>query len=316
MGAIMTEILRPMSTGELMDRTFALYRRNFKLFVAIGSLGPACYLVFQLLIMVPTLVRANNPRQINPFAAASVGLGFFAGMVIMLAGSAIAHGATVRAVAAVHLGQSIRAWEAYRGLKGKIWRILGAFFCAALLAGLVILAAIILISLGMLAIRTAGHTLPGTLGTIVATVSILIYSIVAAILAAVVWTRYALAIACCVVENLGVIKSIHRSAALTKGRRFRIFLVYLVFVVLAMVVAGALGALAGVAHLFISNLIVRLVLTYMASFIAGILCSPLATIGIALVYYDERVRKEAFDLQFMMSSLPPPVEPAAVLSQP
>jgi hypothetical protein len=41
-----------------------------------------------------------------------------------------------------------------------------------------------------------------------------------------------------------------------------------------------------------------------------VLTGPLATIGIALVYYDERVRKEAFDLQLMMSSLDPPAAPA------
>jgi len=36
------------------------------------------------------------------------------------------------------------------------------------------------------------------------------------------------------------------------------------------------------------------------------LTGPLATIGIALIYYDERVRKEAFDLQLMMASLDTP----------
>jgi hypothetical protein len=44
----------------------------------------------------------------------------------------------------------------------------------------------------------------------------------------------------------------------------------------------------------------------------------LATIGIALVYYDERVRKEAFDLQWMMASLdaPAPAAAAVVPAQP
>jgi hypothetical protein len=40
---------------------------------------------------------------------------------------------------------------------------------------------------------------------------------------------------------------------------------------------------------------------------------PLMTIGFSLLYYDERVRKEAFDLQLMMSTLDgaqPEVAPA------
>jgi len=47
----MAEVLRPMSTSELVDRTFTLYRKNFVLFVGIASLGPAAYLLFQVLLM-------------------------------------------------------------------------------------------------------------------------------------------------------------------------------------------------------------------------------------------------------------------------
>jgi len=40
-----------------------------------------------------------------------------------------------------------------------------------------------------------------------------------------------------------------------------------------------------------------------ASFISECLVGPLATIAFSLIYYDERVRKEAFDLQLMMMTL-------------
>jgi len=109
------------------------------------------------------------------------------------------------------------------------------------------------------------------------------------------------------------VKSIKRSATLSKGSRFRIFLIYLVFIILAFLLGAALGALAGGFGTLISNMTVRLILIYIASFIAGVLTGPLATIGIALVYYDERVRKEAFDLQLMMSSLDPPATSAAAV---
>jgi hypothetical protein len=55
--------------------------------------------------------------------------------------------------------------------------------------------------------------------------------------------------------------------------------------------------------------VLRLVPIYVAGFVVGVLTGPLATIGLALVYYDERVRKEAFDLQLMMSSLTPGFAP-------
>jgi hypothetical protein len=52
-----------------------------------------------------------------------------------------------------------------------------------------------------------------------------------------------------------------------------------------------------------------------AGFVAGSLTGPLATIGISLLYYDERVRKEAFDLHLMMSSLDAAPEPVVAQLQ-
>jgi hypothetical protein len=309
----MAEILRPMSTGELMDRTVVLYKRNFKLFVGIASLGPATYLVFQLLTVGSASVRAGTPNRINPFSTASMGFGFLAGFFIMLAGMAIAHGATVRAVAAVHLGLPIRIVEAYKGLKGRIWRVLGVFVSMGLLAMSTAFVAVLLVAIMIVAIRALfinGRSPAGPAVAVLAMFMVFVPLLVIGICAMIVWVRYALAIACCVVEDLGVVKSLKRSAALSKGSRFRIFLIYIVFLILAVVVGAALGALAGAAGPLIPNIPARLVLIYLAGFIAGVLTGPLATIGIALVYYDERVRKEAFDLQLMMSSLDPPAPTA------
>ena len=39
------------------------------------------------------------------------------------------------------------------------------------------------------------------------------------------------------------------------------------------------------------------------SYISQILVTPLMTIAFSLMYYDERVRKEAFDIELMMKGL-------------
>jgi hypothetical protein len=53
-----------------------------------------------------------------------------------------------------------------------------------------------------------------------------------------------------------------------------------------------------------------------AAFVAESLVGAVGTIAFSLVYYDERVRKEAFDLQLMMSTIDasalPPGSPAQV----
>jgi hypothetical protein len=308
----MAEILRPMSTGELMDRTLVLYRKNFKLFVGIASVGPATYLLFQLLTIGSASVQAQSPNNVNPFSAVGLGIGFLAGFFIMLVGMAIAHGATVRAVAAVHLGQPIRIMEAYRALRGKFWRIIGVFVCMGLLAFLAVLAAVLVVVIVIVMLRTLAVVDPGRGGQLFAFLLGFGTVLIVAVSAMVVWVRYALAIACCVVEDLGVVRSIKRSAFLSKGSRFRIFLIYLVFVLLAVILGAIMGGLAGAAGTLIPNATARLVLIYIVSFLASLLTGPLATIGIALVYYDERVRKEAFDLQLMMSSLDAPAPPPSV----
>jgi len=50
-------------------------------------------------------------------------------------------------------------------------------------------------------------------------------------------------------------------------------------------------------------------LTYafaMSGAIGGAITGPILLIALVLSYYDTRIRKEAFDLQFMMSSLDQP----------
>jgi len=45
-------------------------------------------------------------------------------------------------------------------------------------------------------------------------------------------------------------------------------------------------------------------------FISTSLLGPLLTIAFTLIYYDQRVRKEGFDLQLMMSTLEAGTQPA------
>jgi len=53
---------------------------------------------------------------------------------------------------------------------------------------------------------------------------------------------------------------------------------------------------------------------YVTEFISGCLAGPFLTIAMSLVYYDQRVRKEGFDLQLMLAAVdgaPAPSQGAA-----
>jgi hypothetical protein len=309
----MTEPLRPMSTGQLLDQTFALYRNNFWLFAGIATVGPAASVIFQL-ITVGANVTSPFGTRMAPGTKLGVGTGAAAvmsivlGYGIMLAGIAISHAATVKAVAAVHLGRETSVIGAYKALWGRLLSLFGT--CVLIL--LLIVAAIIAVTIVLIPVffgitalsrSTRGSQAAGVFVGVIFVLLILGLMVAAITL---VYVRYALAIQACMVENLGPIASLRRSAFLSKGGRWRVVVVYLIFALLAVILGLGFTELAKGVGGLLHNRIAAAVLVYAAGFIAGSVTGPLATIGLSLLYYDERVRKEAFDLQLMLASLDPP----------
>lgn len=321
----MTEPLRPMSTGQLLDHTFALYRKNFLLFVGIATVGPAANVIFQLVTLGANVGSPFNTRM-TPGTTFGIGTGIAAvlsvliGYLVMLAGMAISHAATVKAVAAVHLGRETSIGGAYKALRGRIWSVFGTlglilFWMVLWMILAVFAAGIVLVplSMGIAAMGKGGAPSPAT--TVVAgLIGLVTIALVFAVFIA-IYVRYALAIQACVVEDLGPRASLKRSILLSKGSRWRVVAIYLVFVLLSLILGFGLGAVAGGVGGLLHNKIAAAVLIYLAGFIAGSITGPLATIGLSLLYYDERVRKEAFDLQLMLSSLDAPAVPLVVPAQ-
>jgi hypothetical protein len=52
-------------------------------------------------------------------------------------------------------------------------------------------------------------------------------------------------------------------------------------------------------------------LQQLAAFVSQVLVGPIGTIAFSLMYYNLRVRKEAFDIQHLMASMPSNPEPNA-----
>lgn len=317
----MTEPLRPMSTGQLLDHTFALYRKHFWLFVGIASLGPAASVIFQLLTVGGNVGSPFSPNNQAANAAVWAKLGFimFVGYFIMLAGLAISHAATVKAVAAVHLGHETSVIGAYKALWGRLWSLFGTCLLILLwmvlwgILGIVVISAIV-IPFSLL-LRAVGGAATGPAAAVFA--GLVGFAVVALVFAGfiAIYVRYALAIQACMVENLGPRASLKRSVFLSKGSRWRVVVIYLIFLLLSLILGLGLGGIASGAGTLLHNKIAAAVLVYLAGFIAGSTTGPLATIGLSLLYYDERVRKEAFDLQLMLSSLDVPGAPSATPEQ-
>ena len=261
----MTTALRPLSTGELLDRTFSLYRSHLGLFLGIFALPQLILLAVEFLQLASQWSSArvpNVPASLLWFVAIA-----FVGLVMAAASQA----AAVIAVSDLHLNRPASVLDSFLRVKGHLLGVIGISF----IVGLAVMA-------GMFAFLVPG------------------------ILLAIIWS---LSVPAKVLENKGPLAAISRSVDLTKGDWGRIFVVGLLVVVLSygvrmllqapILVAIYMSAKAGLRNAVLGWQIASLV----AAFVGESLVGAVGTIAFSLVYYDERVRKEAFDLQLMMASI-------------
>ena len=267
--------LRPLSLGEILDRTFSLYRRHFFLFLGITAIPHLLILAMNLAETLLTKMPdvAAQPPAEQWQSAASSGLmafgvvGLIVGVVIYLVAYLFAQGGTVFAVSELYLGRTTSIGASLRRMRGQ----LGSLFGVIILNGLATLGA------------TLFFVIPG------------IY----------VACRLIACVPAALLEDLGPRSSLERSFKLTKGfagRALIIFFLYLIlFYAAALLFMFPFLFAAGISAKDPGMARVWLALSQVGNFLAAILVGPFLTIATAVFYYDLRVRKEAFDLQLMMN---------------
>jgi len=260
----MSITLRPLSTGQLLDLTFSLYRSHFGLFVGIASVPYLVYLVLQLAGVA--LGLGVKGAATSPFTA------IVAGLLIGIASlclTAAAQAATIVAVSNVYLDRPATVMTSYSRVSHEVIGVV-----------LLTLAVGILVGLGFLLL-----IIPGLLLAI----------------------KWAVAVPAKVLENKGISDAMSRSSDLTRGDRSRYVAIFLLFGAISIVVGLALNWLislvAGVGPQATNAPVMVRALAAFAQFLSNSIIGPLLTISLSLAYYDARVRKEAFDLQMMMSAI-------------
>ena len=302
-----------MSTAELLDRTFNLYRNHFLLFAGI-AVGQAICILLGIIFVIPMgavlpLARLNSP---DPFTVLSV-FGVYSLIVLLffLIGYAMAAGATTYAVSRIHLGYAASIRDSYREVRPMIWRILRIVITLFVrFLGAVILT-YVLVVVGTLFVvppllNLIGGSTPVILRWIIAIIVLGLF-VAGMVWATRIYCRYSLAVPACLLERLPARQALKRSKWLSRGAIGRIFLIFFLMGILALGLSYAIQfpiALYAAAN----PGFLAIVLQLLGLFIALTFALPSGTIAVCLLYYDQRVRKEAFDLQLMMESLsqPPP----------
>jgi len=316
-----------MNASQVLDRTFYVYRKNFVLFAGIALVLP----VLRLITSSAQLLWLGQPPQVEPgqidpklFQAlfAQIIVGVTAATLSGVIGNAVAAGTTAYAVSMVHLGRATTIVECYKKFQPAFWRVLLLtirILWVCIWPFALSYAVIIGLGLGMVTLQKSSGA--GGTGAVVGMALGMLVGIFG-VLGGAVWffyayCRYALAVPACVVENLGVGASLRRSKFLSHGSKGRIFGVYfltgLMATVLTLVLEMPVLVTQNIFSLGSQRAFSSLSLVWLqlSQFLGTGLAGPIAAIAMALVYYDERVRKEAFDLQVMMEGLgPAPPTPA------
>ena len=300
--------LRPLSVGELFDRAITLYRRNLWLFVGIIALPAVIALAITILMQVAQRLTMTDlaSAKDNPELAAATGLaivGLFGGVVIMAiiywVVYMIALGAATHAVSELYVGRTSSVKQAYAGMRGRIGALIVLLLLVGLRIGAVGVAGGVLLAIG----AGVGALLHPVISGIIVMFGMLFLFLGIGFM----MLRYGMTVPALVVEQLSPGDAIRRSVELTKGRLLRVLLlVVCAFVVsfaamlifqwpfqIGAFVAGPESALG-----FWLNITGAVTGTIGTTF-----TTPFLVIGLALLYYDARIREEGFDLELTLAAL-------------
>jgi hypothetical protein len=169
-------------------------------------------------------------------------------------------------------------------------------FLQAIYAGWPFIIAAILAAI----IGTAGGTSGGTVAIVV------VIWILGGIPSLVLYTRYALALPTIAVEGLTAGSAIDRSVSLTEGGRWRIFwgiaMPAIPSLGLVFGVSGLMETLKNGNALLASNPMLVAGINGIVELITTLVFTPYGFIVLTLLYYDQRIRREGFDVERMMQA--------------
>jgi hypothetical protein len=284
--------LRPSNLGEILDRTAHMYRGNFLLYLGIAAVAYAFVVVLKLpdamLLFGPLRGYMRHHPAINGIILLLINM-------LSLLPISIGAAAVMRAVARNYLGESTTVAGSYAAIRPHWSRYL------------LILLAIYVYSLVPFAVAlglaVAGITLvpAGAARTLVIFLEVLL-GIAGGVFLIRWMLGWALAIPAALMEDLTVHRGLQRSRSLTRGSIGRIFVMLLLVGILMTFVQYAV--LTPMFVVFFKSrghaLFWTQVLGTLGGALGGTFVLPVYSIALTLFYYDVRIRKEGFDVEWLM----------------
>jgi hypothetical protein len=299
--------LRPLVLSDIFDGAFRIIRYNPK--ATIGAAVLVSAVAMAVPVVVGLLSGSTGGLQPDPdtgtidqsqLLSLLVALGgLLVGAQLQAIGLLFVSGMIAHVTSAAAVGRKLTMAEAWAATRGKRWRLLGM----SLLLGLAVVL-MVAVAAGVLVVGVVWFDAP--LGA-----AVLVGLGLAAILLVVLawfWVRVrALAVPTLMLEPVGIFGALGRAVRLTQQQFWRL-LGLLLLVSLVVGVAGGILRLpfSITGEVFLAGsgdsgygLLMYLLMTAVGSVVSSAVLQPFSAAVSALLYIDQRIRKEAYDVELL-----------------
>ncbi len=273
--------LHPMELGEILDGALTIFRRHFGLFVKIGVVA----LWLPVAMMVYIQLAGGTEQHLALY---------FLALLISNFGGLFLTAAAIRVISDSYMGRPPDLGEALSLGASKIWPLFVVGFGKGIIMVLLFAVIGVIASIAMPSMVSGG-------GGAAAVLFMLLAFFGGCWFIAFVLCGYAVTTPVVVLETLGgAFDAFGRSWDLTRGFKRKIFgiaVVAFLMIYLPILVIGILGGYFRLTAPAMGQAIEVL------SAALPIIVYPLFSCIVTLIYYDLRVRREAFDLQVLGQQL-------------
>jgi len=299
--------LRPLVLGDLFDGAFRIIRYNPRATVGAAVLVSSVAMV--LPVVVGLVTGSTGGLRLDPSSdgltdsqIASLVAAFgslLVGVQIQSIGLLFVSGMIAHVTSAAAIGRKLTMGQAWAATHGKRWRLFGM----SVLLGVVVVVATLVVA-GVLLIGIFAFDAP--LGATILVGVVLMLCLFVGYVA--FWVRVrALAVPTLMLEPVGVFGALRRAVLLTRHQFWRLFGILLLTAVVVGFASNILQlpfSLVGQVFLTSSSdtgygLLVYLLLTAVGTVVSSAVLQPFQATVSALLYVDQRIRKEAYDVELL-----------------
>ena len=298
--------LRPLQLGDIYDAAFRIIRFNPQ--ATVGS----AVLVTAVAMLIPVAVTAFLTWSVNLSldpgsdgftGAETAGLigalgSWVLGSLLQSLGLVLVTGMVAHVTMAAAVGKKLTLGEAWAATAGKRLKLVGLVLLLGLMLVL-LLAFIVLVWVAGVVVLDSG-----------AAIALFLLVSIPAALAALWWfwiRLYYLPVPALMLEDVGIFGAIERGHALTKRAFWRVFGI----AVLTAIVTAIAGSILGVPVTLVMEALLNggldaqyatlsfAIVNAVSSVVQAAFVAPFTAAVTSLQYVDQRIRKEAFDVELM-----------------